>query len=197
MMPMRKTLLLAAAFICSASATAHAVADGPCEREMAQAARRIGIPLGVLYAVGLTETGVRGSLNPYSINADGRAHAAASLREALANFESTRSRGAKFIDVGCMQINHRYHGKHFASVAEMFDPAKNVQYAARFLMELKASQRTWTLAVARYNAGPDNDPAQKHYVCRMLKNMVASGFASWTRNARDFCATEASGNRLP
>jgi len=43
----------------------------------------------------------------------------------------------------------------------------------------------------------DNDPAQKHYVCRMLKNMVASGFASWTRNARDFCATEASGNRLP
>jgi soluble lytic murein transglycosylase-like protein len=197
MMPMCKTLLLAAAFTCSAVAAAHAVADGPCEREMAQAARRIGIPLGVLYAVGLTETGVRGSLSPYSINADGRALAATSLRDALANFESARSRGAKFIDVGCMQINHHYHGKHFASVAEMFDPAKNVQYAARFLMELKARQRTWTLAVARYNAGPDNTPAQKHYVCRMLKNMVASGFASWTRNARDFCVTEANGNRSP
>jgi hypothetical protein len=31
----------------------------------------------------------------------------------------------------------------------------------------------------------------------MLKNMVASGFAAWTRNARDFCATEASAQRSP
>jgi hypothetical protein len=197
MMPMFKTLLLAAAFISSAASAAHAVADGPCEREMAQAARRIGIPLGVLYAIGLTETGVRGALQPFSINVEGRAQSAASLRDALVNFESARRRGATLIDVGCMQINHRYHGKNFASVAEMFDPAKNVEYAARFLKELKGRQGTWTLAVARYNAGPDNDPAQKRYVCQMLRNMVASGFASWTRNARAFCITEASGHRSP
>jgi Transglycosylase SLT domain len=197
MMPKLKTLLLAALFTCSAVPAALAVADGPCEREMAQAARRIGIPLGVLYAVGLTETGVRGALHPYSINVEGRAQSASSLREALANFERARGRGSKLIDVGCMQVNHYYHGSKFASVAEMFDPAKNVEYAARFLAELKAREGTWTIAVARYNAGPNNNPAQKRYVCSMIKNMVASGFASWTRNARDFCATEANAQRQP
>ncbi len=43
------------------------------------------------------------------------------------------------------------------------------------------------MAVARYHAGPDNDPAQKRYVCRVIANMVATGFGNWTRNARDFC----------
>jgi soluble lytic murein transglycosylase-like protein len=191
MMPTLRTLLLAAAFISSASA-AYAVHDGPCEREMAQASRRVGIPLGVLYAIGLTETGARGALHPFNINVEGRAYTASNLREALANFERARSRGAKLIDVGCMQINHHYHGKNFTSVEEMFDPAKNVEYAARFLTSLKARERTWTLAVARYNAGPDNNPAQKRYVCLMIKNLVASGLGSWTRNARDFCATEMS-----
>ena len=192
MTPVFKTLLLAAAFTCNAASAALAVHDGPCEREMAQASRRVGIPLGVLYAVGLTETGARGALHPFNINVEGRVHVATNLQDALVNFERARSRGAKLIDVGCMQINHHYHGKNFASVAEMFDPAKNVEYAARFLTSLKERERTWTLAVARYNAGPNNNPAQRRYVCTMIKNMVASGFASWTRDARDFCITEAS-----
>jgi hypothetical protein len=192
MMLLAKTLLLATVFISSATIPALAVVDGPCEREMAQAARRVGIPLGVLYAVALTETGARGALHPFNINVEGRVHVAGNLHDALANFERARGRGAKLIDVGCMQVNHHFHGKNFASVAEMFDPAKNVEYAARFLTSLKERERTWTLAVARYNAGPNNNPAQKRYVCTMIKNMVASGFGSWTRNARDFCVAEAN-----
>jgi soluble lytic murein transglycosylase-like protein len=43
------------------------------------------------------------------------------------------------------------------------------------------------MAVARYHAGPDNDPAQKRYVCRVITNMVATGFGKWTTNARTFC----------
>ena len=43
------------------------------------------------------------------------------------------------------------------------------------------------MAVARYHAGPDNDPAQKRYVCRVIANMVATGFGKWTGNARAFC----------
>jgi soluble lytic murein transglycosylase-like protein len=69
----------------------------------------------------------------------------------------------------------------------MFDPARNVDYAARFLKELYRREGTWTLAVARYNAGPKNNPAQKRYVCRVIKNMVATGFGEWTGNARRFC----------
>ena len=69
----------------------------------------------------------------------------------------------------------------------MFDPARNVDYAARFLKELREREGNWTLAVARYNAGPNNNPAQKQYVCRVISNMVASGFGEWTADARNFC----------
>jgi soluble lytic murein transglycosylase-like protein len=43
------------------------------------------------------------------------------------------------------------------------------------------------MAVARYHAGPNNNPAQKRYVCRVITNMVATGFGQWTDEARRFC----------
>ena len=54
------------------SLTTGARASGPCEGEMARAARRHGVPLGVLYAVGLSETGRDGVLHPYALNIDGK-----------------------------------------------------------------------------------------------------------------------------
>ncbi len=158
-----------------------------CEREIAAAARRYDIPLAVFYAVGLNETGSRGRLQPFSMNIDGRAVPNASLPDALRVFHEAQAKGARMIDIGCMQINHHYHGSNFASTAAMFDPAQNIDYAARFLRDLKVRERSWTMAVARYNAGPDNDPAQKRYVCDVLARMVASGFGAWTDKARAFC----------
>ena len=70
----------------------------------------------------------------------------------------------------------------------MLDPPRNVAYAARFLRELREREGSWTMAVARYHAGPNNDPAQKRYVCRVISNMVASGFGGWTAEARAFCS---------
>ena len=87
------------------------------------------------------------------MNADGRAVHSSSLDEALARFTLERSRGAKLIDIGCMQINQHWHGAHFRSVAEMFDPEQNVQYAASYLKSLYQDAGSWTVAVARYNAG--------------------------------------------
>jgi len=86
-----------------------------------------------------------------------------------------------------MQIDHHYHASHFASLQEMFLPSRNVDYAAQFLKTLKAQEGSWTLAVAGYHAGPNNNPAQKQYVCAVIANMVASGFGSWTPNAKAFC----------
>ena len=167
--------------------SAHASAQNVCEREMARAAEKHGVPLGMLYAVGLAETGRGDSLRPYALNVEGRAIYDIDRGEALQRFEAAKRGGAKLIDVGCMQVNHHYHGKSFASVDEMLDPAKNVEYAARFLVELKAREGSWTKAVARYHAGPNNDPAQKKYVCRVIANMVATGFGAWTSEAHAFC----------
>ena len=190
-----RAALLAAICTCSLAASAGwdgaraAPASPPnvCEREMTRAAEQYGIPLGVLYAVGMTETGRRGSLQPYALNIEGRSHFAESAKEAVRAFEEARRAGAKLIDLGCMQINHYYHSREFASLDAMLEPRANVQYAARFLQELKAREGSWTMAVARYHAGPNNDPAQKRYVCAVIANMVASGFGAWTANARAFC----------
>jgi len=177
--------VLAAAFTYSAAGAL--AADHTCEREMARAAQAHGVPLGVLYAVGLAETGRGDSLRPYALNIDGRAVYDIGKEEALRQFAQARAAGIRLIDVGCMQINHHFHAAQFASVAEMLDPARNVDYAARFLIRLKAREGSWTMAVARYHAGPNNDPAQKRYVCRVITNMVAAGFGRWTNEARAFC----------
>jgi soluble lytic murein transglycosylase-like protein len=171
--------------ICSVATVARA--DGLCEREMARASRAHGVPLGVLYAVGLSETGRKGVLHPYALNIDGKTAMASDLRDALAQFREAKNKGAKLVDVGCMQINHHYHGHQFGSVEAMFDPAKNVDYAARFLKELRAREGSWTMAVARYNAGPDNTVAQRRYVCSVIGSLVASGFGAWTTGARAYC----------
>jgi soluble lytic murein transglycosylase-like protein len=177
--------VLAAIFTCSAPALGSA--EDACEREMARAAQAYGVPLGVLYAVGLTETGRGDSLRPYALNIEGKSVYDIGKQDALRRFREAKLAGARMIDVGCMQINHHFHASSFSSVEEMLDPSKNVDYAARFLQQLKAREGTWTLAVARYHAGPDNDPAQKKYVCRVIANLAASGFGAWTADARAFC----------
>ncbi|MBB2973812.1 transglycosylase SLT domain-containing protein [Mesorhizobium sp. RMAD-H1] len=162
-------------------------AENVCEREMHRAAARYGVPIGILYAVGLTETGRKNSLQPYAMNIEGKAEFYPTASAALSRFEQVRRGGAKLIDLGCMQINYYFHGEAFSSVAEMLMPSANVDYAARFLKQLRAREGNWTLAVARYHAGPNNDPAQKRYVCRVMQNMVATGFGNWTPQARNFC----------
>jgi soluble lytic murein transglycosylase-like protein len=180
-------LAVTASFFSSAASRASGGDTLVCEREMAKAAKKYDVPLGVLYAVGLTETGRRGSLHPFALNIEGPSYFPASFAEAMTRFEQARKDGIKLIDIGCMQINHFYHGNQFHSVAEMFDPHQNVEYAARFLRELRVKEGSWTLAAARYHAGPNNNPAQKQYVCAVITNMVASGFGAWTPNARSFC----------
>jgi soluble lytic murein transglycosylase-like protein len=192
----RRTILAIAIVAVFTFSFTPAVAASPanvCEVEMRAAAARYGVPLGVLYAVGLTESGRKESLQPFAMNIGGEAYFAAGLDDALRHFARARARGIELIDIGCMQINHRYHAAHFASVAAMFDPHANVDYAAQFLKQLRRREGSWTLAVARYHAGPDNDPAQKKYVCAVIANMVATGFGSWTRSAQSFCRGSSGG----
>jgi len=180
---------LALVFIFNSVAIGAAAAGqlNACESEMVRAAAIHNVPLGMLYAVGLLETGRGDGLRPYALNVDGRAIYDLSKTAAIKAFHEAQRDGARFIDVGCMQINHYFHAKNFSSVEDMFDPAQNVTYAARFLSELKQREGTWTKAIARYHAGPANVTAQKTYVCRVIGRMVDSGFGEWTDEARSYC----------
>jgi soluble lytic murein transglycosylase-like protein len=183
-----KALLLAPLFpIFTGSAASNDIAGDACEREMLRAAQENSIPVAVLYAVALTESGQRGAHRAYAMNVDGRPIFNENLPEALARFAEAKRRGAKYIDIGCMQINHLFHGRRFNSLEDMFDARRNVDYAAALLNALRAKEGNWTAAVARYHAGPRNQRAQKSYVCAVIGNMVAGGFGSWTPESEAYC----------
>ncbi len=81
---LRLGALLALAFIYSGAQGAPQPLV--CEREMTRAAAKYGVPLGVLYAVGLTETGRRGTLSPYALNIEGPSVFPQTSEEALQRF---------------------------------------------------------------------------------------------------------------
>jgi soluble lytic murein transglycosylase-like protein len=159
-----------------------------CEKHMNAAAVAEEVPIGLLYAVALTETGSGGELNPFALNIEGTPFLASSTTEAVAMFQEARKADKKLIDLGCMQINYHYHHRNFSSVPAMLDPQQNVYYAAKLLRSLRARHGSWTEAVARYHAGPKNKPAQHRYVCKVLTHMVASDFGSWTPEAKSYCS---------
>ncbi|WP_242494336.1 transglycosylase SLT domain-containing protein [Loktanella sp. IMCC34160] len=62
------------------------------------------------------------------------------------------AQGRTSFDVGCFQINYRWHGMHFASLEDMFDPDLNALYAARFLNRLQSEGRSWSEAAGAYHS---------------------------------------------
>jgi hypothetical protein len=103
---------------------------------MTQAAKRCDAPLAGLHAGGATEPGRRGSLQPIARNIEDPSFFAANSSEALRRFDEARKNDVTLIDIGCMQIDRRFHPSQFHSLAAIFDPHENVDYAARFLKEL-------------------------------------------------------------
>ena len=61
-------------------------------------------------------------------------------------------RGARSFDVGCFQINYKWHGAAFQSIDQMFDPLENARYAATFLKELYDESGDWSAAAGAYHS---------------------------------------------
>ena len=108
-----------------------------CERAIANGARGGGIPEPVLHAISLNETGRmrNGRLRPWpwAINREGRGHWFETREQALAFARKSVAEGRHSFDVGCFQINYRWHGQNFVSLESMFDPEGGAAYAAKFL----------------------------------------------------------------
>jgi soluble lytic murein transglycosylase-like protein len=173
--------------IFSQTVAAKFKAENICEKHISAASAAQDVPMGLLYAVALTETGSGGQLQPFALNIEGEPFLAKSAAEAISVFQLAREDEKQLIDLGCMQINYYYHHAAFRTVDDMFDPKQNVNYAAKLLKNLRQKHGSWTEAVARYHASPKNRKAQHRYVCKVLNNMVATNFGGWTPAAKAFC----------
>lgn len=89
---------------------------------------------------------------PWTVSAKGKGRYLPSKQAMLKEIRALQRRGIKSIDVGCMQVNLKYHGDAFDSLEQAVDPVHNVAYAAVFLSQLRAGSRSWPKAVGHYHS---------------------------------------------
>lgn len=127
-----------------------------CRNAAIQAADRHGVPREVLVAITLVETGTNrgGSYGawPWTVNVAGKGFWLESRAAALLQAQRALSRGQPSFDVGCFQLNYKWHGEHFASIDHMFEPGPSGDYAARFLKSLHAETGDWIKAAGFYHS---------------------------------------------
>ncbi len=140
----------------SAATTAAIDPATLCEAATHNAADKTGVPLSVLQAIALAESakpsgGVQRPW-PWTVNFAGQGYWYESSDQAQLAVDERRSLGATNFDVGCFQLNHRWHGEAFPTIAAMFDPDGNALYAAQFLQQLFAETGSWADAAAAYHS---------------------------------------------
>jgi hypothetical protein len=149
-----------------------------CERAGATVERAMGLPDGLLLAIGEVESGRfdpslgRRTPWPWTIDLAGTPLFFANATDAMAAGRAALRDGVSE-DVGCFQVSLLYHPHAFTSLAEAFDPVANARYAAGFLSELYARTGSWPAAVALYHSATPELGVP--YAARVL--------AAWRANA--------------
>ena len=117
-----------------------------CAAATARQEQADGIPVHLLRAISLAETGRWDAVDrvnlawPWTVTAEGKGRYFDTKAAAVAEVRALKARRIRNIDVGCMQINLFYHPDAFADLEAALDPASNVAYAASYLKNLRLSQ---------------------------------------------------------
>jgi hypothetical protein len=209
-----KLFLVCVLFAWGANAVKAASFDigtaGLCDQAAVKASRSKGVPLDILLAISRTETGriTHSGLQPWpwAVNMEGVGRWFATLDEARSYVFSHYKNGARSFDVGCFQINYKWHGEAFRSINDMFDPEIGATYAAEFLISLYREFGSWPAAAGAYhsrNLALAKDYAAKFSEIRrnLPKNPdIPSALLIQAGRARDLLGREISesiGSRPP
>lgn len=129
-----------------------------CERATVATEMAQRLPRAILFSVAMVESGRYNTATkktrpwPWTINAEGQSFYFKTKREAVAAARKLMKDGVRSFDVGCMQINMRYHPKAFTDLEAAFDPIINVGYSAEFLKKLHSKTNSWPEAIAAYHS---------------------------------------------
>ena len=112
------------------------------------------LPNKLLTSIALVESGIKKSEFkswPWTLNVSGKSMYFDNKSETIKYLKSNINL-KKSIDVGCMQINTKYHLKNFKDLSHLVEPEENVKYAATFLLKLYKKHKSWNEAVSRYHS---------------------------------------------
>lgn len=137
--------------------------DNDCESLTKIVEKTFALPTGILTSISRVEAG-RVTDNgeqrawPWTINHAGKGVFFDTKDEMLEYVSTHLDDSDQNIDIGCMQINHFWHGDQFVDLDEMADPFTNIVYSAIFLTDLKATHESWDQAIRHYhNANPNQN----------------------------------------
>lgn len=147
-------------------AGAATIDNGDCRAAIATAEKKYGVPPYMLQAIALTESGREGSPYPWAMNIQGRAYYASGPQEIQTIVDRYGSNAS--IDIGCAQVNLKFHGFRFADWRSLIDPQTNADYAAYHLMELRREMGSWNRAVSAYHSRTPWRGA--NYACAVSRN---------------------------
>lgn len=147
-----QTAFLTAFALCWATLAAAST----CDQAASLAAGETGIPEDLLRAITRVETGRRqdGVTQPWpwTVNFAGEGHFFDDPQSAVDFVQDLIDQGETVIDIGCFQMNVKYHSRRFQSLEDMFDPLSNARGAAAFLGQLMAETGSWEDAVGYYHS---------------------------------------------
>ena len=131
-----------------------------CRDAARQASDQTGVPFDVLMALTLTETGRKwdGMFQPWpwALNEGGNSNWFDDRDQAFTYLENAIATGTTNIDVGCFQLNYRWHGAAFTDLDDMMNPNSNALYAARLMLRLSGDAQDWVAAAGAYHSStPD------------------------------------------
>ena len=131
------------------------------------------MPEGMVTGIMLAETGRwskerrRSYPWPWTVTSGTEAWFAPTRPEAVAIVQRLQAQGRTNIDVGCMQINLRWHPDAFDTIEQALDPVRNIAYGTAFLGALFEEHASWSKAVAAYHS---RDPERgEAYLARVEK----------------------------
>lgn len=153
-------LIGAGAALASASTSGPKAAQAfaKCERATSRWERISTVPSGLLRAISMAESGRWSKSNkivrawPWTVTSGGPGTYYPTKQAALAEVRRLQSKGVRNIDVGCMQVNLHFHGKHFNSIEDAMDPDINAAYAVKFLTQLRENADSWNEAAGHYHS---------------------------------------------
>ena len=170
--------------ICLVAGQKAATASMPDCMALARAAEGLhGLPNGILQSISRIEASriqSDGSYKawPWTLNDSGKGLFFDNREQVLDYLDTHMTNPDTSIDIGCMQINTKWHGSFFETLDEMLDPASNVAYAAGFLTDLYYAHGSWNEAIRHYHS------SDRHKNGPYLKRVLAT----WTEhhpNAQD------------
>ncbi len=138
-----------------------------CQKEINIIEKQIDIPKGLLTAIGKTESGRFKNdktvvIWPWTINT-GKKSLFFDNKIQMKNFVINEIKKENYnLDVGCMQINLKWHGSKFKNILDVLDPMVNVSYATSFLYELHSNFGNWDEAIKRYHSSKPKKNLKYH-----------------------------------